>query len=499
MRFILTSIFVLCVSVNVSASPNPNPPATKNIMQRVAAVKVLATEKGAQAVPDLIKQVQDPKEVLEVKAASLQALAEIGDQKAIAFLLSISKDPQANVRVRRYAIKSLIKVSKGKYVDQIADGLLAETDPVMHSKILREIADYGGEHSVEVLKQYLKAQKDPHRRILPLQILMKYDTSYTVPFMLKELAISTDKQNIILYSHALGKSGDKRAIKPLIQRLKNPQDPGLIKPYVMALTFLKAKEAIPVLASFIEKNDPSMAAYAVAAIIEIDKPSAFETLTRMYNEKSDAFNAYLSAQKLDSTEMTFDDNVFYVGNFKTRLLIIEGLAKIDPEKAIPFFKMASRPSDILKKELGENQLRQNAIKILGKTNDKAVAEFLIQQHYLEEENLQLRLTTLRAINQLLKQEAIPIIIPLTKDKHPYMRKVAAEALGKYQDKRVIEPLAAMLDDEVSLVRVLALRGLANQHSAESRKIIQEVINNTDDDQVRKVAKQLLNQSAKNGK
>ncbi len=106
----------------------------------------------------------------------------------------------------------------------------------------------------------------------------------------------------------------------------------------------------------------------------------------------------------------------------------------------------------------KKNIRLNSAKILGLINDSKAIDPLIAS--LRDNNKLVRREASTALSRFGEPAVLPLIDVL-KDEDWRVRGAAAWALGNLDDKRAIEPLEELLDDESGFVKTGAKNAIAN--------------------------------------
>jgi HEAT repeat protein len=257
---------------------------------------------------------------------------------------------------------------------------------------------------------------------------------------------------------ALGKLGDKRAVKPLITVLKDNN----------ASVRRSAAEALAEL-NWQPVTDTQRAYYFVA----------LQKWTEAIKLGPSAVEAFLVALKApaggedvrvhSSARMAFakigpvavEPAIAALKDKDTRLhySAVVALRILGDKRAVEPLIIALKHDDRI--------IRSESATVLGELGDPRAVEPLIVA--LKDNDTGVRRFVARALGRLGDKRAVGPLIEALKDQNNYVRAFAAGGLGTLDDERAIEPLVALLKDEDRTVRELigfSLRRLANKGSAE---------------------------------
>ena len=158
-------------------------------------------------------------------------------------------------------------------------------------------------------------------------------------------------------------------------------------------------------------------------------------------------------------------------DYRVRSLVVEALGKIDGEKFAEHLIRALQDNS--------EEVRIAAIYSLERIDENLVVEPLILA--LKDESEKVRIA---AIYSLGNMEYVRNFAPLTvvsalKDRSDNVRFAAAKALGNINDRRVIGPLTAALNDVRDKVRLAAVNSLGNMDRPEVIKPLLSALGNDD--------------------
>lgn len=227
---------------------------------------------------------------------------------------------------------------------------------------------------------------------------------------------------------ALGKIGDKEAVKPLISALKD-KNPSVRIAAAGALGKIGDKRAIEPLKKMLEDK-----------YIENRKVAAINLGKLSYEPHNEVERTYFLLAKEEWSKIK------EIGQF------ISDLKSIDPlvcREAVEILgKIADRRSAIALIHLLKDKeplVRKNVAKALGKIKDKSAIEPLIEA--LNDRDWEVRANAAEALGEIKDTNAIEPLYNALQYEHSKVRIKILEALAKMGDKRVVEPLITVLKKE----------------------------------------------------
>ncbi len=218
---------------------------------------------GAPAVEALIKTLNDPD--IYVRSLAIEALSEIGDQRAISSLEKQMEDPSKLIQVT--AAAALHKMGKGNPRNIIINALtdidaatrrvaakatweiiddpplslllraVKDVDPDVRNYATLAIGKTRDPEAIGPLIKALKEDEDDRVRDSAAKALHQIGTPAVEP-LIKELEGTKDIEIVIRIAQTLGNIGDKRAIKPLEKVYNEATNPLLKNETAKALNLI---------------------------------------------------------------------------------------------------------------------------------------------------------------------------------------------------------------------------------------------------------------------
>lgn len=256
--------------------------------------------KAKKDVQGLIKALSYPKdEVVRISAA--QVLGELGDRQAINALIIMLEDKA--LWVRHTATRSLGKIADPQAVDALIALCKREPDNLA---ALEGLIESGSDQVTEILLAALRSY-DVNIRVKAAEGLNKLDWKPTLPedkaaafiaskewtklkklghAAVEELSIALEVNDWHVNEQCailLGQIGDKRAVEPLIKRLR-PGYGHLMVVIVEALASLGDAWAVPKLLTLLNQNVIGLPEAAARAIVKISDQSSIDVLIQKLDQ-----------------------------------------------------------------------------------------------------------------------------------------------------------------------------------------------------------------------
>ena len=447
---VLAHLKRLTVIENIAAiTKSPDPEIRK------AAAQTLGVFGSPLAVKPLMEMLND--EVIEVRAAALEALAGPGGRDAPPFLQEVLpylveglSDPHPEIR--QAAVNGLVKL--GQWSLQ-AIAKVQEEGP----EIARKEAEKAFREICEGFRKDLRENSDRLIRRDMARYIGELRYAKATPDLIDKLQKDADPEVRSACAYALGNIGAKFAVGPLQEVMENEKEEMPVRlAAAVALGQMGNEQGIKFLIDQLKSSDEKVRAAAVEALRTIGKPA-----TRLLIE---------AAQSKDSLQ---------------RWGAVAALGETGDPKAVPILLKALRDED-------EN-VRAVAAASLGKLRYARAARQLVQALADKSERVQAhaewalenigeraipaimdgakrtatKLRAFRLLGRLKAREAVPLLIEGLKDRKPEIRSMAAWALGEIGDRRAVSALERALEDKAPEVRREAVVALGKLGAEEILK------------------------------
>ena len=382
----------------------------------------------------------------QIKA--VEALGKIGDARAIKPLMEAIKLEDWEVRgeisktfakIGEPAIKPLIdEIFYGDFRG-LALYVLEKMGELAVGPLLEALEDlwitYFGEEGLELAEEIILTLGEiGEPAVIPLIQILK-----------------TDYWQARMYAaEALEKTGDERAIEPLVQALRDDEADEPIED-VRA----KAAEGLDKL-DWEPRNDKEKAHYLIAKnqwdeLVKLGEIGIKELIQDLkFRDACITEHIFLTLIKIGEPAVKPLIKALKEDDTQIRELAASALTEIGEPAVIPLIKA-------LKEE--NLSIRFNVAVILGDIGDERAVEPLIKA--LEDKNSEVRSMAAFALGDIGDSKAIEPLIQALKDEDWNVRWGATEALGKIGNSRAAEVLSKALNDKNQNVRRAAIYALKN--------------------------------------
>jgi HEAT repeat protein len=395
------------------------------------AIEILAETRSDKTVKPLILALKDSDDWVRIKA--VEALGNIGSDKAVDPLIPTLNESHHNVRCE--AAKALGNIGSDKAVDPLIQ--LFNSDEYLHKEVAEALAHIGSDKAVEFLIQLRNSDKCLLENALEVLTNIRSQIQY-VPT--KETWVSDETiESLILAlndsddgvrrdaAEALGKISSDKAVEPLIEALKDLGDDDVRMSAVEALGKIVRDNAVEPLIEALKDLDNYLRMRAVEALGKIGSDKVIEPLIQSLKDSDD----FVRMSAVEALGMIGSDKVIEpliqslkdLDDFVLRIAV-EALGKIGNDKAVEPLIQTFKDKD--------PYVRWRVLEALGKIgSDKAVEPLIEVLKYLGDDDVRWRV--LEALGKIGSDKAVNPLIEALKDKDPYVRRSAVEALGRIAD------------------------------------------------------------------
>ncbi|MFW9996720.1 MAG: HEAT repeat domain-containing protein [Candidatus Odinarchaeota archaeon] len=342
-------------------------------------------------------------------------------------------------------------------------------------------------------------------RVLVVESLVKLGGIAVIP-LLKALK-SDNRYTCWCSTEALGKIGDKRAVKPLIQVLLENSDWTIRLRSAIALGTIGDKRAVKPLITALEDDAPGVRTRAVEALAKIDDPRVMEPLINALTDEDEGvrwkvtgiFGAIGNSWVVEPLIKALKDEDLDVFESAAKSLSNIGKPAIEPMieilegnlypdvrwRFVAAIGMISDPVvvellvDIMEdKDEGGDARREAAIAI-GKLGDPRAVDTLMKA-IMEIESDYIDDRVVKALGKVGDPRAVQPLLKALKDGEQTVRCEAVTAMGRVGGPQVVEPLIRALVDEDSDVRGCAAKALGKTGYTRVVKPLLESLTDEDD-------------------
>ncbi|WGI16656.1 HEAT repeat domain-containing protein [Methanonatronarchaeum sp. AMET-Sl] len=365
---------------------------------------------------------------VNVKRRAAELLGSIGGEESIKVLIdTIFSDSQPK-KVKRAAANAL--------------AWMDDTDAVW--MLIERMKGFDGDEKTgqwgDLLKIFMKSLKSDNEyvRMDAALALGRIEDERAVKPLIKVLK-DTDKDVRKNAAISLGSIGSKKAINPL-SKLLDDKHPEVRRETVNSLGLIGGEKVKPLLIKAAKDKDESVREQTILSLSDYIGKDVMDTIVGGLSDEKDVVREAAAFSLMD-----FLSKIPEKRSHEIRKEISQRLERFDSELDYKKILMAAEDGKRL-------SIRRNAIWLLGQIGDKEVVNKLIT--FLKEEDPQIRrMSTLSLIN--IGNESVNPLLDKLDSNDKKVKKMAVYALGEIGDRRAIDRVKKLMEDESEEVRIFA--------------------------------------------
>ena len=418
---------------------------------RLRAARSLGFRRELSALPRLLQMLRDSDERPRVRSEVAQALARIGDQRAVPGLINVLRtDPREELR--GIAATSLGHLALESAVKPLITALETEQNLLVQIDIVSALGAFSHPMAVAALSEILESETNTslHRRAI-IALGRSSAPEATTP-LLEALRVARNDSERATIVTALGRIANTKARRDLENLFDATKTPMLKVQVAAALGAIRDGSVVPKLIEMLDDDLAAVRFFAVDALAAAKDTSAAVPLRLLYR-RATAASASLVEPLSRQSIATF------LAEQSLRVAVIRALTALEPKKSVGEFLDAAAPHEKprtsalgLRLNEGFFELRRAALVGLGYSRTKAATNFLTNSGVLSDRDFRLRATALRALGVLRDPSSASAVVALLDDGIAEVRWVAAKVLGRLGNVAMAQEIHQHLDDPHPEVR-----------------------------------------------
>ena len=431
---------------------------------RASAVEALAKLGDSRAVEPLIASLED--DDADVRFSAARTLGELGDARAVeplaarlgvygaesfvAALAKLGAIEQLIACVKDWNTNDAVRVSAAEALGDLGDVRATEALVVALGRGRNPDAVVAALMKLDAMDALIACVKDSNMRDARVSAVMallrsgnsldKLSDAWAVEPLIDCLSYTDQEKERCLAASALGKTGDARAVEPLIDCLKdacNRNYGDTEASAVEALAELGQPAVEPLVACLNDRRVQPSAAEALNRLLKTHVVRAVKPLIACLRHQKTGFNAYCELVRLGEPAVEPLIACLQRSSGKEEELAARALGELGAPRALePLFACFRRDWSVRE---GPASSLITLGKALSKVGDRRVLEQLLC--CLRDAGPG-RCGAAGALGKLGDVRAVEPLIACLKDQDGNLRLSAAEALGELGDSRAVKPLIA---------------------------------------------------------
>ncbi len=331
---------------------------------------------GSRSVPFLLDKLEDEKDSNRARAAYL--LGIIGDSQAAGPLYNHLKDPSREVRIQ--TIQALTDMGNEEALGYILE--VFETEDVALADFVLLAAERFGWRAADILETSLQSRNEKVRSGAAMA-LGRIGVPDSIPLLIRALEDPSPKvrRNVV---RALGKFRSDEVINALVMALGDPDLE--VQEYASSALANRGPDIVPVLIGDLRSSDPLVRKNVISALRKTGDKRAVEPVIKMLEDPDDAVRMFAVSALMEFKDPRAIRPLIYIlGNEEKihwmvafalmemgneaveELLMATGDAEFCYVRNLIILRMGDKALDVLheRAQTGRGEVRMNAISILG--------------------------------------------------------------------------------------------------------------------------------------
>jgi len=467
--------------------------------QLIQAAVTLGGDRAVLPLLELVKRSASE----EVRKAAAQALARAGDPRAIESLVELAKS-ETDAATRKLILAALGTAKSTKAVSILTDLLkrAAPEDDDTRIGAAEALADMGTPEALDALLSVIRDapnSKEAESAIDALSSIADVNQAAVYELGTKLMESPSDELKEKA-AEILGYSGDKRALKPLLEMLKTNPNPDLRSAAAEALGNFESPDLTGSLVEILAtEQDPAVRGYIAESIGYIGDEAAVSHLIKALQSEPNLDTKTLMVQALGDIGSAAAIPAL-VELFKSdqpkeiKLAAIDSLGYIGEAAATPAIIDGIRKSD-------DPEITTNLIQALGQIKDPSALPVLEGILSNPTESADLKRAAAFSIAQISEEDALPILNKAFQSAQDDVTKLAVvdgltmiaetPAVKEFARTELSSTLTQLaLESKDRNVRLRSVQALATFVGKDAIATIQQVAEKDPDASVRSKAYQL---------
>ena len=415
----------------------------------------------------------------------LEKIDDMDQEEAVKLLLSIlTTSKNLEYKVKSVEMLTKFEDNKDSRLQDIKDTFSNDGHPQLRIKLIELFATIYGNKGITFLKEQYKNCNDGTVRKNLIEKVGNADLSGSIPFFIEVLGDPNIEASELAISF-LGKSGNKEALVPLIERL-HFRNPEIYDPLINSIVKIGKKGHQQIIDDYIDTDDVNIKREIPVILGKMGNKESETVLINFLGDENPlirknslkALEKIIELKNIKHILATLNDHNIDVRKESIRVLgnigskrAINPLTEILKEKDIKIRNLAknalykifkkTKSNDILYDILKRKNInaRREAIKLLGMLKDENAIDTLIKT--FDSTVASIRSASFRAVLQILQNKADERIINSLAGKSWRIRMYSVKILGEIGNLNTIEAVYKLIEDEHGSVRIAAIDALIN--------------------------------------
>ena len=385
-----------------------------------------------------------------VRSTAYAALGRLADPRALPVLGRCLRE-EVREEIRGECVAALGGLGSAGSLGLVIDAFRSDPHPLVRDRAIDALGRFARPESVALLAGLLAAE-DPSRRRRAVAALGRTGMREAVPPLLarlREAGATAERAAIV---EALARLRDPSALDALLAELDRVRDEALRVRITVALGAIRAPSAYDALVRMLRDPLPAVRFHAVRGLGELGEPAAAGDLARLYHELAES----LAGRSFESLAA---DAPAIITTLALQIELLRALAGLDARRGTEAFidGAASPPiprdsRTALRIAEGFYERRRMALHGLGYSASRRAVGVLEGAGGIGHPDPRLRAVAVRSLAVLDMPGTAARLLPVLRDPVPEVRWTAAMALGRLRHAGAVDALIERLNDGFGEVR-----------------------------------------------
>ena len=417
---------------------------------RAKAAESLGYRGEARGVPPLLDLLERNEPGHRVRSVSYDALGRLGDVRALPVLRHCLRH-ESREELRGVCVAALGGVGGVESLGLVVRALRGDAHFLVRSRAVDALGAFVQPESVRVLEGVVVSGSADmrHRAIVALG---RTGAREAVAPLLDRLPRAEGGAEKVAIVEALARLRDPSALDALLREIDNSPSPALRARIAHALAAIEAPGAYDALVEMLGDPLPAVQFYALRGLKELRRPEAAWEVLRFYEETA----LRLTDRKPDSL---VEEAPSVLAVLDLQVETLRTLLALGPDPGVDAFLDGAR-SPVIRRDSqtalrvaeGFYERQRISLHALGYCHSPDALRLLEGRDGVGHPDPRLRAVAVRSLAVHGEPDAAAALIPVLRDPVPEVRWTVAAALGRIGDPAAAAPLSAMLADEYGEVR-----------------------------------------------
>ena len=417
---------------------------------RAKAAQSLGYRGEARGTAPLLELLDGPEPSHQVRSAAYTALGLLADLRAVPVLARCLRE-ESREEIRGDCVAALGSMGSPEGIDLVIEAIRTDEHALVRNRAVDALGGFARPEAVEVLSGLLAGDSAP-MRLRAIAALGRTGMRDAVAPLLARLEDVEQVAERAAIVEALARLRDPSALDALLEELNTATDERLRVRITIALGAIRAPSAHDALVRMLRDPQPVVQFYAIRGLRELGRPDAADELSKLYQVLAEGLQGRPPGSLMA-------DAPAVLTTLGLQVEILRAMADLDAPRGVAAFIDGARSPEIpresqtaLRIAEGFYERRRMALHGLGYSASAEAAAVLGGTDGIGHPDPRLRAVAVRSLGVLGAADAADTLLPTIRDPVPEVRWTAAMVLGRLGDAGAVGPLTELLADGFDEVR-----------------------------------------------